>query len=359
MNVTSQRALKATRQKKKNAVKKDAVTIGIDTAKSVFQIHGVDEDGNVVLRRRVKRNRFIEFMAQLPTAIVGIEATGASHHWARELIKFGHDVRLMNPKRVKAYRDSDKSDRNDADAICEAVSRKRMKFIAVKTLDQQGMQVLHRGRSRLMKNRTALVNQARGLLSECGIVMHKGIRVFRSELPEILDEQAGSIPEILRVMLLEMYDELIVLDKQIEKFDKQFERLTDADPMCRKLKKVKGIGPLTALALVSKIGDANIFNGSREMSSYFGLAPQECSSGEKKHMFGISKRGDRYIRTLLIHGARSVVWKASGKDDSLSRWINKIKDKSGPNVAAVALANKNARIVWALMTKDEEYREAT
>ncbi len=300
----------------------------------------------------------MEFMAQLPAAKIGIEATGASHHWARELIKLGHDVRLMNPKKVKAYRDSDKSDRNDAEAICEAVSRKKMKFIAVKTLDQQGMQGLHRGRSRLVKNRTALVNQARGLLGECGVVMNKGIDVFRSEFSEKLYEQADRIPEILRVMLQEMYNELLDLDGQIYKFDKQFERLTDADPMCRKLKKLKGIGPLTALALVSKIGDAHVFKNGRELSSYFGLVPQERSSGETKHMFGISKRGDRYVRTLLIHGARSAVWSAAGKDDALSLWINKIRAKSGANVAAVALANKNVRIVWALMTTDEEYREA-
>ena len=358
MNFTSQRALQATKKTKKHSIKKDAVIIGIDTAKSVFQIHGVDEDGNVVLRKRVNRNQFMEFMAQLPAAKIGIEATGASHHWARELIKHGHDVRLMNPNKVKAYRDSDKSDRNDAEAICEAVGRKKMKFIAVKTLDQQGMQGLHRGRSRLVKNRTALVNQARGLLGECGIVMNKGIRVFRTELPTKLYEQAERIPELLGAMLQEMYSELQELDEKIEQFDKQFERITDADPMCRKLKKLKGIGSVTALALVSKIGDAHAFKNGRELSSYFGLVPQERSSGDTKHMFGISKRGDRYLRTLLIHGARSAVWSAEGKDDSLSLWINKIKAKSGPNVAAVALANKNARIVWAMMTRDEEYREA-
>jgi transposase len=358
MNVTSQRTLKATKKTKKHAIKKDAVTIGIDTAKSVFQIHGVDVDDNVALRKRVNRNQLMELMAQLPAAKIGIEATGASHHWARELIKLGHDVRLMNPKKVKAYRDSDKSDRNDAEAICEAVSRKKMKFIAVKTLDQQGMQGLHRGRSRLVKNRTALVNQARGLLGEFGIVMNKGIRVFRSQFPEKLYEQADRVPEILRVMLQEMYNELLWLDEQIDKFDKQFERLTDADSMCRKLKKLRGIGPLSALALVSKIGDAHVFKNGRELSSYFGIVPQERSSGDTKHMFGISKRGDRYLRTLLIHGARSVVWNAEGKDDALSVWINKIKAKSGANVAAVALANKNVRIVWAMMTKDEEYREA-
>ena len=220
------------------------------------------------------------------------------------------------------------------------------------------MQGLHRGRSRLVKNRTALVNQARGLLGECGIVMNKGIRVFRSEFPEILYEQSDRIPEILRSMLLEMHVELKLLDEKIDQFDKQFEQLTNADPMCRKLKKLKGIGPLTALALVAKIGDAHVFKNGRELSSYIGLVPQERSSGETKHMFGISKRGDRYLRTLLIHGARSAVWKAEGKEDALSLWINKIRAKSGPNVAAVALANKNVRIVWAMMTRDEEYREA-
>lgn len=358
MKSINQRVLKTTKHKERRAIKKEAVTIGIDTAKSVFQIHGVDENGNIVLRKRVNRNQLMEFMAQLPAAKIGIEATGASHHWARELIKLGHDVRLMNPNKVKAYRDSDKSDRNDAEAICEAVSRKKMKFIAVKTVDQQGMQGLHRGRSRLVKNRTALINQARGLLGECGIVMNKGVRVFRSEIPEILDEQDDRIPAILRIMLQEMFVELQVLDDKIESFDKHFERLTDADPMCRRLKKLKGIGPLTALALVSKIGDAHVFKNGREMSSYFGLVPQERSSGESKHMFGISKRGDRYMRTLLIHGARSTVWRSEGKDDPISLWINKIKSKRGANVAAVALANKNVRIVWAMMTKDEEYREA-
>ena len=271
MKVTSPRVRKTTQKQEKRAIKKDAVIIGIDTAKTIFQIHGVDEDGNIVLRKRVKRNQFMEFMVQLPAAKIGIEATGASHHWARELIKQGHDVRLMDPRRVKPYRDSDKSDRNDAEAICEAVSRKKMNFVAVKTLDQQGMQGLHRGRSRLIKNRTALVNQARGLLGECGIVMNKGIRVFRSELPEKLYEQSDRIPEILGAILSEMYAELQVLDEKIDQLYKQFERLTNADPVCRKLKKLKGIGLLAALALIVKVGDAHIFKNGRELSSYFGL----------------------------------------------------------------------------------------
>lgn len=338
----------------------NVTTIGIDIAKSVFQIHGVDERGVTVLTRRVSRDRFLEEMAQRSggsrSVLVGMEACGGAHHWGRELIKLGFDVRLISPKHVKPYVRGDKTDRLDAEAICEAVSRPRMRFVAVKTLDQQSMQSLHRVRQQLIKQRTAVSNQARGLLAEHGFVTGSGVARVRQLLAEVGSGDPPGVGPLLRELAEELRDELSRLDERIGHHDKRLDGLARKDADCQKLLKVPGIGVITATALTSAVGDAKLFGGGRALSSWLGLTPKEHSSGNKRRLGGISKRGNSYLRTLMIHGARSAVWAAVKKDDAQSRWINALRERSGTNVAAVALANRNARVVWAILARQEAYR---
>ncbi|MBF0604086.1 MAG: IS110 family transposase [Nitrospirae bacterium] len=329
--------------------------LGIDLAKSVFHLHGVDQQGKVVLKKRLDRDKMLPFFANLPPCLIGLEACSSSHYWAREIRRFGHNVRLMNPLFVKPYV---KNDYNDAEGICEAVSRPNMRFVPIKTVTQQDIQALHRMRSQLIQERTALANQTRGLLGEYSIVIPRGIGHLRTRLPLILDNADNQLTEIGRVLFSEQYHRMVEFDDKIAAIDNRIETLFKNDELCMKIENIPGIGKLTATAILAAVGDGHEFRNGRQMAAWLGLVPRQNSTGGKTRLGGISKLGDSYLRTLLIHGARSVVYRAIKRDDPRSQWINSVRVRRGENVACVALANKNARIIWAMMVNEQEYRMA-
>ena len=332
-------------------------TIGIDLAKDVFGLHGVDGQGRVAFKKRLVRSRLLEFMSQLPPCLVGLEACSSAHYWARKIERLGHRVKLMSPRFVKPYRKSDKNDANDAEAICEAVTRASMRFVPIKSEAQHEVQALHRVREQLLKSRTALVNQVRGLLAEHGIVAPLGIARARRLLLEILaDPERHGLSGLFRETLQEMAERLRFFDERVAAYDDRIERVFKEDERCRRLAKIEGVGPLVATAVVAAVGNASEFKSGRELSAWLGLVPRQHSSGNRSQLRGISKRGDRYLRTILIHGARAALRRADHKRDQRSRWAMRIKLARGYNKAAVALANKNARIIWALLTRGENYR---
>jgi transposase len=333
----------------------NSTTIGLDIAKNVFQVHGVDAHGKVTLRKQLKRSQVLAFFANLPPCRIGLEACSGAHDWARELIKLGHDARLISPQFVKPYVKGNKNDANDAEAICEAVGRPNMRFVPVKSIGQQDIQMLHRVRSGLVKERTAFANRTRGLLGEYGLVVGLGLAQLRKRLPELLEDAENGLTAAARQVFSDLYHQLAGLDKQVATYGDRIQVLHQSSPVSQALATVPGIGPITATALLASLGDGKAFASARQVSAWLGLAPRQDSSGGKPKLLGISKRGDVYLRTLLIHGARSVVKTATKKDDAQSRWINELVKRRNANIAAVALANKNARVVWALLTRTETY----
>ena len=329
--------------------------IGLDLAKNVFQVHGVDEHGKTVLRKTLRRSDVSRFFANLPPCIVGMEACSGAHYWAREVAGFGHDARLISPQFVKPYVKSNKSDRNDAEAICEATGRPSMRFVPIKSSEQLTIQATHRIRSRLVGSRTALVNQIRGILAEFGVVVARNITALRRRLPEILDSEAGSLDAMTRSLIIDLREELADIDKRISAYDRRIKQLCSLSEACQRLCRIEGIGPVTATALVAAAGNAQVFKNGRQFAAWLGLVPRQHSSGGRVRLLGISKRGDRYLRTLLIHGARSALVRCGRKRDARSLWLQKLRERRHPNVAAVALANKNARIAWVLLRRGEVY----
>lgn len=335
----------------------DITTIGVDLAKNVIQVHGVDQRGKAVLKKQLPRRRFVEFFANLAPCLVGMEACGSAHHWARQLEKLGHQVRLMAPQFVKPYVKTNKNDAADAEAICEAVSRPNMRFVPIKNGEQQAVLALHRARAGFVKARTAQANQIRGLLGEYGIIIPQGIGHLTKRLPAILEDGENELPGVFRRLLARLGEHLKELDRQVGELEAQIQDWHREDATSRKLAQIPGIGPLTASALVATIGDARSFQNARQLAAWLGLVPRQHSSGGKTLLLGISKRGDAYLRTLLIHGARSVVRVAERKAD-IPTWLTQLIGRRHKNVAAVALANKNARIVWALLAHDRDYQAA-
>lgn len=335
----------------------DITTIGVDLAKNVIQVHGVDQRGKAVLKKQLPRRRFVEFFANLAPCLVGMEACGSAHHWARQLEKLGHQVRLMAPQFVKPYVKTNKNDAADAEAICEAVSRPNMRFVPIKNGEQQAVLALHRARAGFVKARTAQANQIRGLLGEYGIIIPQGIGHLTKRLPAILEDGENELPGVFRRLLARLGEHLKELDRQVGELEAQIQDWHREDAASRKLAQIPGIGPLTASALVATIGDARSFQNARQLAAWLGLVPRQHSSGGKTLLLGISKRGDAYLRTLLIHGARSVVRVAERKAD-IPTWLTQLIGRRHKNVAAVALANKNARIVWALLAHDRDYQAA-
>lgn len=333
----------------------NATTIGLDIAKNVFQVHGVDVNGKMVLRKQLKRPQVLPFFANLVPCLVGLEACAGAHYWARELIKLGHNARLISPQFVKPYVKGNKNDANDAEAICEAVGRPSMRFVPVKSIEQQDIQMLHRIRSGLVKERTALSNRIRGLLGEYGIVIAVGLTKLRQQLPEILEDAENCLTTAGRQIFADLQQQLTALDKQVDTYGEKILVIHRSSAVSQRLAEVPGIGPITATALLASLGDGKVFGSARQVSAWLGLVPGQDSSGGKPKLLGISKRGDVYLRTLLIHGARAVVKVAAKKDDAQSRWINELVKRRNANIAAVAVANKNARIVWALLTKSVCY----
>lgn len=334
----------------------NVTTIGLDIAKHVFQVHGVDTNGKIALRKQLKRSQVLAFFANLPPCRVGLEACAGAHYWARELIKVGHDAKLISPQFVKPYVKGNKNDANDAEAICEAVSRPSMRFVPLKSTEQQDIQMLHRVRSGLVKERTAQANRLRGLLGEYGIVIGQGLAQVRKRLPEILADGENGLSGLAREILADGHRQILELDKQVSAYVEKILRLHRSSPVSKTLGDVPGIGPITATALVASLGDGKAFETARQVPAWLGIVPKQDSSGGKSKLLGISKRGDTYLRTLLIHGARAVVKAAAKKDDAQSRWINDLVRRRNANIAAVAVANKNARIAWALLVRGETYR---
>jgi transposase len=331
-------------------------TIGIDLAKNVMQIHGVDGRGKAVLKRQLKRAQMAAYFANLEPCLIGMEACGSAHHWARKLEKLGHTVRLMAPQFVKPYVKTNKNDAADAEAICEAVSRPNMRFVPIKNGEQQAVLSLHRARQGFVKARTAQANQIRGLLSEYGIVIPKGISHIAKRLPEILEDGEKELPGVFRLLLQRLGEHLKELDRQVGELEVQIQSWHRENDLSRKLAQIPGIGPITASALVATIGDAKNFENGRQLAAWLGLVPRQHSSGGKATLLGISKRGDTYLRTLLIHGARAVIRVAERKAGYAGSWLARLIGRRNPNVAAVALANKNARVVWALLAQERNYQ---
>lgn len=333
-------------------------TIGIDIAKEVFQVHGVDKMGKTVLKKKLSRKEMLAYFANLPPCLIGIEACGGSHYWSRKLSELGHEVKLMAPHFVKPYIKNQKNDANDAQGCCEGVSRPSMRFVPAKSIEQQDIQSLHRIRERLIKERTALVNEIRGLLAEYGIVIKKGINAVRKALPLHLEDASNELTLLGRETFQSLYEEIDEKDKRIAAVTKKIEVIFKNSPICQRIEKIEGVGVLTATAIVAAVGDPKVFQNGRQMAAWLGLVPKQHSSGGKQKLLGISKRGDKYIRKCLIHGARTVVYRAEKKTDARSLWINNLVKSGGTNKASVALANKNARIIWALLAKKENYLKA-
>ena len=332
-------------------------TIGIDLAKNVFQVHGVDEHGKAVFNKALKREQMAGFFVNLPACLIGLEACGSAHHWARKLQAMGHTVRLMAPQFVKPYVKTNKNDAADAAAICEAVTRPSMRFVPIKNVEQQSVLALHRVRQGFVKARTAQGNQIRGLLAEFGLIVPQGIGHITERVPELIEDACNELPGAFRLLMDRLLEQLKELDRQVRELEAQIVAWHRQSDLSRKLEQIPGIGPITACALVASLGDAKNFKDGRQVAAWLGLVPRQHSSGGKQNLLGISKRGDTYLRTLLIHGARSVIYHAQNKglDSSECCWVNGVVQRRNKNVAAVALANKNARIVWALLAHERCY----
>jgi transposase len=330
-------------------------TVGIDLAKVLFQVHGVDERGKAVLRKQLKRKDVLSFFANLEPCLIGMEACGSAHYWARKLAELGHSVRLMAPQFVKPYVKTNKNDRNDAEAICEAVARPTMRFVPVKTAEMQAVLALHRARQGFVKARTAQANQIRGLLAEFGIVIPKGIGHIAKRLPEILEDGENGLPGMMRQLIERLGEQLKALDKQVGEMQRQITLWHRENEQSRKLEDIAGIGPITASAYVASVGDAKSFKNARQVTAWLGMVPRHEGTGGRATLGKISKRGDVYLRTMLIHGARSVIAKLERKPDQASPWLKGLLARRNKNIAAVALAAKNARIAWALLAHERRF----
>lgn len=339
----------------KNVECEKACAVGIDLAKNVFQVHAVDSRGKVVLRRKVSRKQLVIMMQQMPKSLVGMEACGRAHYWGRAFRAMRHEVRLIPPQYVKPYVKTNKNDAADAEAIVEAVSRPNMRFVAIKEEWQQDMLSVHRVRDRLVRERTGLMNEIRGLLHEYGLVIPLGRAALGRCVAEALGDADNNLTMTMRRLIGGLVDELQSIEARIAEYDTMIRNVNEREEQCQRISKVRGIGPVTATALVAAIGDANHFTSGRNVGAWLGMVPRQHSTGGKERLLGISKRGDSYIRKLLIHGARSVVHHARNRQDRLSRWVCEKERTRGVNKACVALANKNARIVRAMLKHGTEY----
>ena len=331
--------------------------VGVDLAKSVFQVHGVDRSGQCVWKRQLKRSSWLKVLTEKlePGCEIGMEACGGAHHWARELERRGYRVKLIAPQFVKPYVKSQKNDATDAEAICEAMSRPGMRTVGIKTLEQQDIQSIHRVRSSLIGQRTAQANQIRGLVAEYGLVAPKQLGPLRRAIPDWLEAAENGLTDRLRVLLHGLWDALLQVDERIASLDQEIDVIANTHPDAKRLKQLQGVGPLVATALVARFGDGRHFNRGRQAAASVGLTPRCHGTGGKNRLMGITKQGDPYLRSILIHGARSAVTHAHRKEDRLSRWATELKDRSHMNVAAVALANKTVRVAWAMLRNGTDY----
>ena len=331
--------------------------VGIDLAKDVYQLHGVDRPETIIWSRRLKRNNWVKVLLGKiePGCEIGMEACAGAHHWARLFQAKGFVVKLIAPQFVKPYVKSNKNDANDAEAICEAMSRPSMRFVQAKSVEQQDIQAIHRIRSELVGQRTAKSNQIRGLVSEYGLVAPRRMGSLRAALPEWLEDADNGLSYLFRRLLNGLWDDLKVLDQRVTELDHEIGLVAKNNPIAKRLQQLRGVGPIVATALVAAVGDGKQFANGRQMAASLGLTPRQHSSGNRERLLGISKRGDSYLRTQLIHGARAMILAARGKEDRLSQWVHGIAKRRHHNVAAVALANKTARIAWAMISQETDY----
>jgi transposase len=334
----------------------EAVTIGLDLGKSIFQVHGVDGDGVVVVQRRIGRSRLLPFFAKQPACLVGMEACAAAHHWARELTKLGHRVKLMPPRYVKPYVKRQKNDAADAEAICEAVTRPTMRFVEIKSCEQQGVLVLHRVRLMLMRQRIALSNAIRGHMAEYGVVAPVGRNGLQRLISIIADPSDDRLPMMARASLTILASQLQLVNEQVLDNDRRVRVTARSTELGRRLMEVPGVGPVLASAVVASIPDAAAFRSGRDLAAWIGLVPKQNSSGGKEKLGGITKQGDRYLRQLMVVGALSVIRYAQ-QHGTRRPWLISLLARRSPKIAAVALANKMARTIWAMMVTGERYRE--
>lgn len=328
---------------------KDSNAVAVDTSKNSFHMVGFNERGEVTGRRKLTRPGFKKWLVTDAPVKLYMEACGGAHYWGRYAQDCGHEAYLIAPQFVKPYRMGEKNDWNDAIAIGVAGRQGTMRYVGVKSEDQQVMQALHRVRSRVQRDRVALANQIRGLLGEHGIVVGKSVGVLKRQLPEVISD--AGLPELLREIFGELYEELLELEAKLEKYTRRVERLAKTEPMCVELMKMPGIGPITATALVAEIADARVFRNGRQMSAYIGLVPRQFTTGGQVRLGPISKRGNVYLRKLLVHGARTVIRHLGNKQDRTSCWVRSLIERRGKNKATVALANKQARWAWCVMTQ--------
>lgn len=329
--------------------------IGMDISKNVFVLHGVNAQGKTILKQKLKRKQMHEYFAQLPKTEIAMEACGTAHYWSRVLQSYGHTVKLIAPQHVKPYVQGGKNDANDAAAICEAASRPHMKYVPTKTAEQQAIQSLLRIREGIIKDRTALINRVRGLMAEFGIVCENlGVANARKTLYETIGND--QLPAALLAGLRMQSELLALMDEQLNQLETQLKQHAKQNDTIQRLMAIEGIGILTATAIECSVVDAQMFGNSRSFGAWIGLTPRQNSSGGKEKLSGITKRGDGYLRYLLIHGARTVVRYCTSKTDERSLWLQSLLLRKHPNVVAVALANKMARIIWAMLTRGEAYR---
>ena len=331
-------------------------TIGLDVAKNTFHVVCFDERFKERSKKMLRRHQVLKYFANIPVCCVAMEACSSANHWARQLINLGHEVKLIPAQHVKRFLPGNKNDYNDARAIAEASTRDNIRTVAVKTIKEQDIQALHRIRSQCKKDRTALVNSVRGLLSEYGIAIAKGISSLRRAIPELLEDADNGLSDYFRDLLARRYDQLIELDGHIKFYTQKLEHYAQQDEACQRLQTIPGFGPLVSSAFLGVIGNGEQFSKGRDAAASLGLVPRQHGTGGKTTLLGISKRGDKYLRSLLIHGARSVVTHSGRKDDPLVRWVNRVQERRGKNKAIVALANKMARIGWAVLRHRSNYQ---
>ena len=329
--------------------------IGLDLAKNVFQVHGVDARGATVLRKQLKRDQVAQFFARMEPCLIGIEACGGAHFWAAKLNALGHRVKMMAPQFVKPYVKTNKNDSLDAEAICEAVARPNMRFVPAKSAEQQAVLSLHTARESFVRARTAQANQIRGLLMEFGLIVPQGIHHVCQRVPELIEDASNELPGRFRMLIDRLLQHLKELDRQVHELEREIEQWHRGSEVSRRLETIPGIGPMTASALVASAGDPSNFKSARQFAAWIGLVPHQNSSGGKTQLLGISKRGNVYLRTLLIHGGRTLVQLAKTRVDQAESWLGRLVSRRHHNVAAVAMANKNARLAWALLSSGKSY----
>lgn len=332
-----------------------AQAIGLDIAKNVFVAVGLSAQGKVVFKKNLSRDQVLDWFSNCPVAKVGIEACAGSHFWARELNKLGHDTRLIAAQHVKPFVSGSKNDTNDAAAIAEVRSRQSTKYVPINTDEQEDIQMLHRAREGLMKERLGLICRIRNFAGEKGVVFPQGVAKFREGIHRWLDDEDNQLSGLAKELYRDLLEQLREKDKRLDEYDSRITRLARENDKARLLQEVPGVGKMIATAVIAAVGPAHYFDNSRDFSANLGLVPRQHSSGGKERLPGITKRGDRYLRTLLIHGARSAIRAAETKPDRMLRWALKVQERRGKKVAAVALANKMARVIWAILNTGKPY----